>query len=67
MYSTTIKHGNQRPIENIQIGEGYDDGKKLSASDLPNIFAAVETELASRLRDAVDSSDELGLEDEFEF
>lgn len=67
MYSTTIKHGNQRPIENIQIGEGYHGGKKLAASDLPIIFAAVETELASRLRDAVDSSDELGLEDSFGF
>ena len=67
MYSTTIKHGNQRPIENIQIGEGYHGGKKLAASDLPIIFAAVETELASRLRDVVDSSDELGLEDVFGF
>lgn len=67
MYSTTVKHGNRRPMENIQIGEGYQGGNKLAASDLPIIFAALETEIASRLRDAVDSSDELGLKDEFGF
>lgn len=64
-YSATIKHGNQKPIENIQIGSGYHGGKKLSASDLPIIFAAVETEIASRWRDAIDSSDELGLDEDF--
>jgi hypothetical protein len=66
-YSATIKHGNQKPIENIQIGSGYHGGKKLAASDLPIIFAAVETEIASRWRDVIDSSDELGLDDEFAF
>ncbi|KAF3385517.1 hypothetical protein F1880_002253 [Penicillium rolfsii] len=64
-YSATIKHGSQKPIENIQIGSGYHGGKKLAASDLPFIFAAVETEIASRWRNLVDSSDELGLDDEF--
>lgn len=64
-YSATIKQGNKQPIENIQIGPGYHSGEKLSASDLPIIFAAVETELASQWRDAVDSSDELGLDDKF--
>lgn len=66
-YSATIKHENQKPFENIQIGPGYQGGKKLAASDLPIIFTGLETELASRLRDAVDSSDELGLDDVFGF
>lgn len=66
-YSATIKHESQKPIENIQIGSGYHGGKKLSASDLPIIFAAVETEIASRWRNVIDSSDELGLNEEFAF
>jgi hypothetical protein len=66
-YSATIKHGNQKPIENIQIGSGYHGGKKLAASDLPIIFATMEKEIASRWRDVIDSSDELGLDDEFAF
>jgi hypothetical protein len=65
MYSATVKHETGLPIANIDIGPGYHGGKKLSASDLPFIFAAVETEIASRWRNVVDSADELGLHEKF--
>lgn len=65
MYSSTVKHESGEPIANIDIGPGWHGGKKLSASDLPFIFAAVETELASQWRNVIDSADELGLHETF--
>ncbi|KAF7719368.1 Uncharacterized protein PECH_004862 [Penicillium ucsense] len=61
--SANVQHGDDKPIQNVQIGPGYQGGKKLEVSDLPVIFAAVETEVAARLRKAWDSSDEVGLTD----
>lgn len=66
MYTTNIRHGDTRPIENIQIGSGWTGGKKLQASDLPVIFAAVSKELDHSFRNMIDSSDERGLGDDTE-
>lgn len=64
MYTTNIRHGDTKPIENIQVGSGWTGGKKLQASDLPVIFDAVSKELDHRFRNMVDSSDERGLRDD---
>ncbi|EPS32187.1 hypothetical protein PDE_07147 [Penicillium oxalicum 114-2] len=60
-----IQQGQDKPFENIQIGPGYQGGKKLAVSDLPVIFAAVESEVAARLQKTLDSSDQIGLKDPF--
>lgn len=60
-YTTVIRHGDTKPIENIQIGSGWNGKKKLTAEDLPVIFDAVTDMLSSRFRDMIDSSDEIGL------
>lgn len=60
-FTTVIHSGNNRPIENIQIGAGWDGKKELRASDLPAIFDAVYKEMESRFRNVIDSSDEIGL------
>lgn len=60
-FTTVIHNGNDRPIENIQIGNGWDGKKELRASDLPVIFDAVYKEMESRFRNVLDSSDEIGL------
>ncbi|KAJ5131946.1 hypothetical protein N7448_006104 [Penicillium atrosanguineum] len=64
MYTTNIRHGDTKAIENIQIGSGYTGGNKLQASDLPVIFDAVAKELDHRFRNMIDSSDERGLGDD---
>lgn len=64
MYTTNIRHGSTKPIENIQVGSGWTGGKKIQASDLPIIFNAVSEELDHRFRNMVDSSDERGLGDD---
>lgn len=63
-FTTVIRHGNTKPIENIQIGSGWSGKKKLTAEDLPVIFDAVSRELARRFRNMIDSSDEVGLGDD---
>ncbi|KAJ5098916.1 hypothetical protein N7532_005917 [Penicillium argentinense] len=60
-FTTVIHNGNDQSIKNIQIGPGWDGHKELRASDLPLIFDAVYKEMQHRLKDAFDSSDELGL------
>lgn len=60
-FTTVIHNGNNKPIENIQIGSGWDGRKELRASDLPMIFDAVYEEMEHRFRNMIDSSDELGL------
>ncbi|CAI7573081.1 unnamed protein product [Penicillium pancosmium] len=60
-FTTVIHNGNDRPIENVQIGSGWDGKKELRASDLPVIFDALYKDMESRFRNMVDSSDELGL------
>ncbi|KAJ5939587.1 hypothetical protein N7466_002721 [Penicillium verhagenii] len=60
-FSTTIKNGNDRPVENIQIGQGWKGSNRIQASDVPFIMGAVESALADRFNDMIDSSDELGL------
>lgn len=61
-FTTTIRNGNSKPIENIQIGQGWKGSNRIHASDVPVIMSAVEEALANRFNDIVDSSDELGLE-----
>lgn len=56
-----IRHGDNEPIESIQVGSGWKGGKKLTPEDLPFIFDAVSKVLAQRVRDVIDSSDEVGL------
>lgn len=60
-FTTEIHNGDDQPIENIQIGSGWDGKKELQASDLPKIFTIVEKEMEHRFRNIIDSSDELGL------
>lgn len=60
-FTTVIHNGNDRPVENVQIGSGWDGRKELRASDLPVIFDALYKDMESRFRNMVDSSDELGL------
>ncbi|KAJ5684617.1 uncharacterized protein N7477_000962 [Penicillium maclennaniae] len=64
MYTTNIRNGDSRPMENIQIGSGWTKDGKLQASDLPVIFGAVAKELDHRFRNMIDSSDERGLGDD---
>jgi hypothetical protein len=63
-YTHTVKqeHSNNRPVENIQIGQGWNGGKKITAENFPAVFDAVYKELEHRLSDAINSSDEIGLE-----
>lgn len=63
-FTTTVRHGDKKPIENIQIGSGWKGGKKLRAEDLPVVFGAVEMAISQRFRDLIDSSDEVGLGDD---
>ncbi|CAG8886388.1 unnamed protein product [Penicillium egyptiacum] len=64
-YTHTVKHeySNNRPIENIQVGHGWNGDKKITAEDFPAVFDAVYRELEHRLKDTINSSDEIGLED----
>ncbi|KAJ5212509.1 uncharacterized protein N7498_004155 [Penicillium cinerascens] len=64
MYTTNIRHGDDKPIENIQVGSGWTGGNKLQASDLPFIFDALSKALDHRFRNMIDSSDERGLGDD---
>ena len=60
--TTIVKHGGDtKPIENIQIGTGWDGEKRVQASDVPMILNAVYKEIANRFNNLVDSSDEVGL------
>ncbi|KAJ6143046.1 hypothetical protein N7471_002499 [Penicillium samsonianum] len=63
-YTHTVKniHNHTRPVENIQVGHGWKWGNKITADDLPAIFDAVYKELAHRLSDRINSSDEVGVE-----
>lgn len=62
IYTTNIKIGSNRPIENIQLGQGWKGSNRIHASDVPVIMSVLEEALANRFNDMVDSSDELGLE-----
>lgn len=62
-YTTVIRHGGNKPIENIQIGTQW-NGKKLTAEDLPVVFDAVMKVLSSRFRDMIDSADEVNLDED---
>ncbi|CAG8135353.1 unnamed protein product [Penicillium nalgiovense] len=63
-YTHTVKqeHSNNRPVENIQIGQGWNGDKKITAENFPAVFDAVYKELEHRLSDTINSSDEIGLE-----
>lgn len=61
-YTMVIRHGGNKPIENIQIGTSWNGKKKLTAEDLPVVFDAVMKVLSSRFRDMIDSADEVDLD-----
>lgn len=65
-FTHTVKHqaSSDKPIANVQIGQGWDKNRKLTSEDLPILFDAVYRELKHRVGNAIDSSDEIGL-DEF--
>ncbi|KAJ5799412.1 uncharacterized protein N7518_001480 [Penicillium psychrosexuale] len=65
-YTHTVKnvHSYNRPVENVQLGHGWNGDKKVTVDDLPAAFDALYKVLEHRLKDAIDSSDEIGL-DEF--
>jgi hypothetical protein len=59
----TFKHdsgGYYKPVENLQVGPGQNNGK-LTANDILVIFRAVYKTLSDRFRDMLDSSDEVSL------
>lgn len=61
-YTETFKQdsGDNKPVENLQIGPGMNTGK-LTANDIPIIFNALYKTLSDRFRDMLDSSDEVSL------
>ncbi|KAJ5589143.1 hypothetical protein N7537_011821 [Penicillium hordei] len=63
-YTHTVKHvhSNNRPIENIQIGQGWNGDKKITTEDIPVAFDTFYRELEHRLKNMIDSSDEIGLD-----
>ncbi|CAI7617704.1 unnamed protein product [Penicillium viridicatum] len=63
-YTHTVKHvhSNDRPIENVQIGQGWNGDKKITTEDIPVVFDALYRELEHRLNNMIDSSDEIGLD-----
>ncbi|CAI7612464.1 unnamed protein product [Penicillium discolor] len=64
-YTHTVKHvhSNNRPIENVQIGQGWNGDKKITTEDIPVVFDTLYRELEHRLKNMIDSSDEIGLDD----
>ena len=60
-FTTTIKSEDTKPIQNIQIGAGWNGKKRIEASDVPVIMNAVYQDIADRFNDMIDSSDEVGL------
>ncbi|KAJ5794178.1 hypothetical protein N7457_000777 [Penicillium paradoxum] len=63
-YTQTVKHetSNKKPMENIELVQGWNKDRKLTAEDLPLVFEALRRELKHRLSDMINSSDEIGLE-----
>lgn len=63
-YTHTVKHvqSNKRPIENVQIGQGWNGDKKVTTEDIPVAFDSLYEELEHRLKNVIDSSDEIGLD-----
>lgn len=63
-YTHTVKHvhSNNRPIENVQIGQGWNGDKKITTEDIPVVFDTLYRELEHRLKNMIDSSDEIGLD-----
>ena len=63
-YTHTVKHihSNNRPIENVQIGQGWNGDKKIRTEDIPVVFDTLYRELEHRLNNMIDSSDEIGLD-----
>jgi hypothetical protein len=63
-YTHTVKHqmSGKKPIENVQIGQGWDQGRQLTSEDLPLIFDAFYRGLKHRIGNMIDSSDEVGLD-----
>ncbi|KAJ5926560.1 hypothetical protein N7516_008333 [Penicillium verrucosum] len=63
-YTHTVKHvqSNNRPIENVQIGQGWNGDKKVTTEDIPVAFDSLYEELEHRLKNVINSSDEIGLD-----
>ena len=60
---SVTQHVSHHPA-NIEFMHGWSKDRKLTADDLPGVFDAVYRELKHQIGDAINSSDELGL-DEF--
>ncbi|KAJ9492381.1 hypothetical protein VN97_g861 [Penicillium thymicola] len=63
-YTHTVKHvhSNNRPVGNVQIGQGWNGDKKITTEDIPVAFDTLYRELEHRLKNMIDSSDEIGLD-----
>ncbi|KAJ5562016.1 hypothetical protein N7535_003521 [Penicillium sp. DV-2018c] len=62
-YTHTVKHEtSHRPIENIQLGHGWNEHDKPTADDTSGIFDSVYKQLKHELSDVINSSDEIGLD-----
>jgi hypothetical protein len=62
-YTHTVKQEtNHRPIENIQLGHGWNKDKKPTADDSSAVFDSVYEQLKHELSDVINSSDEIGLD-----
>ncbi|KAJ5158860.1 uncharacterized protein N7500_008511 [Penicillium coprophilum] len=63
-YIQTVEHehSNSQPIESEQIGDVLNGSKKISLQDFPVLLQSIYKALEHRLKDLIDSSDEIGLE-----
>ncbi|OQE37864.1 hypothetical protein PENCOP_c009G03630 [Penicillium coprophilum] len=63
-YTQTVEpeNSNSQPVESEQIGDGLNGGQKINLQDFPVLFQSIYKALEHRLKDMIDSSDEIGLE-----
>ncbi|CAI7610789.1 unnamed protein product [Penicillium glandicola] len=63
-YTHTVEHvhSNIKPVGNVQFGHGWNVDEKFDSKDLPVVFDAVYKQLAHEFKNAIDSSDEIGLD-----
>ncbi|KAG0155394.1 hypothetical protein PDIDSM_971 [Penicillium digitatum] len=63
-YTHVVKdaYSKNKPIENIQIGPGWNGDRKVTPEDLPAVSDTLYRELENRLNNVIDSSDEIGLD-----
>ncbi|KAJ5383060.1 hypothetical protein N7517_000971 [Penicillium concentricum] len=61
-YTQTVehKHSDNEPVESAQVGDGWNGGKQVE--DFTKLFKSIYELLEHRLKDMINSSDEIGLE-----